>query len=522
MTDYRMVYDSGSKLLKCAIADELGTVIALQSWEKEIIRSSDGFQREWNHKIYWDKLVELTKLTIQQAKIDAKAIKYITASSIRPSCVFADEDHNALYIGASFELKGIDYAEDIDEEFQRETGKTFYQSTGHNPSLLFVPARYKYFQEEAENEGETLSIAQYLPMDSWILMKLGGEAHANILSAAESGFFDLETKMWHPAWKNLLDLPDYFFPWPVLPGEIIGTVSEQWQEELGFDSETYLVAGMPDTQAALLGCQCVEIDSFGAVLGSTSPVQVNTDHVFIDPEEKTWTGLMACKNLFDHYYLEANTGITGQLLKWAANLFYARHAPDLKQRFQKLDEAFQRYDHFEVDASEEQIRESSVYSLLGPAPLASTQMGTTPGLFQFQSPGGVEEIHLDLDAFVAAVFDNIEFAVARNIEVLTEYLHITNPSYAILGGASRNRCLIQRFADLLQRDVTTSQNFESTIQGLLVLCDVAAKKIKSLEDLKQRNQNLSILKIFSPRESMKQKIRTRYQSWLKLYQQYKS
>ena len=520
MPNYRMVYDSGSKLLKCAIADESGNIIALESWEKEVIRSEDGFQREWNYRNFWEKLVNLTKLTIKNSKIEARDITLITASSIRPSCVFTDDDNNAVYIGASFELRGIDYAEDIDDEFEQRTGKSFYESSGHSPTLLFPPARYKFFQEESKKDDRITRITQYLPEDSWILVKFGGEIHTNISSAGESGFLDLETKLWHPAWEDILDLPEYFLPWPVLTGEIIGTVKEELQKELGLSSETQLVAGFPDTHAALLGCQTVEKGSIGAVLGTTTPVQAITDKLYIDPNEKTWSGVFACKNLMNNYYLETNTGITGQVLKWAANLFYSDKESTLKQRFQKLDNALERYDQFEMKSSPEQIAEKTVYSLLGPQSLANNQAAITPGIFQFQSPGGVEESNLCKESFIAAVFDNIQFAVSRNIEIATEYTNLINPSIAIVGGITRNSTLLQRFADLFQQPIISSLSYESTIQGLLVLCDVADGKVSSIEDLKDNNRKFNRFKIIEPRESMKQKILTKYKTWQRLYKQF--
>ncbi|MFW9949316.1 MAG: FGGY family carbohydrate kinase [Candidatus Thorarchaeota archaeon] len=520
MTEYRMVYDSGSKLLKCAIADEQGNIITLKSWEKELFRSADGFKREWNQKNYWDKIMELTKLTIKAAKIEPKDIKYVTASSIRPSCIFTDENNNALFIGAQFDLRGIDYAEEIEEEFQERTGESFYQSTGRHPFLYFVPARYKALREELEKRNSIKSIAQYLPEDSWILVKLGGELHANILSAAESGFFDLKTKMWHPAWNDILDLPEYFFPWPVLPGEIIGTASEEIQQRLGLSSELELVAGIPDTQAALLGSQCVETGSVAAILGSTTPVQILTNRLYIDQNEQSWSGLFTCKKLVDLYYVETHSGITGQLLKWAANLFYGNNLSDLKQRFQKLDQTFENYDKFEMQASIEQIIEDSVFSLLGPVPLSSTQTRNTPGIFYFQSPGGIDEASLTTDAFIAAIFDNIQFAITRNIEFAAEIAKISDPSYWIVGGITRNATLVQRFADILQKTVTTSKNFEASIQGMLVLCDIAANTINSLDDLKIQNENFQLLKTFKPRQSMRKKLLTKYQIWQNLLEKY--
>ncbi|MBD3194254.1 MAG: hypothetical protein GF317_04310 [Candidatus Lokiarchaeota archaeon] len=520
MTKYSMVYDSGSKLLKCAIADEMGTIISHHSIEPEVIASEDGFQREWNYRNYWDNLIKLTKKTIKSSEINPKNIKYITASSIRPSCVFADENNNAVYIGASFELRGIDYAEEIEDEFYEVTGKSLYHSCGHFPSLLLVPSRLKYFQEENSNDDRINSITQYIPQESWILTKFGGEVHTNYLSAGESGFFDLEKKIWHPEWNNILDLPDYFFPWPVLPGEIIGIVDEKWQEELGLSSETKLVAGLPDTQAALLGCESIYLNSVTAVLGTTTPVQAITEELIIPSEEKTWSGLMMIKNLCDNYYIEANTGMTGQILKWASNLFYSESNTTLKQRFQKLDTAYKNYDQYELKTEISDIQGSRVYSLLGPAVLSNTQMGMAPGIFNFESPGGVEEIKTSKEAFVAAVFDNIQFAVSRNIEIASELSKKNDPKISIVGGVTRNPVLVQRFSDYFQKQITTSSHYETSIQGMLVLCDIADGKIRNIKDLQERNKNLGLLNEIDPRPSMKKKIYVRYKSWLKLFNDY--
>jgi sugar (pentulose or hexulose) kinase len=520
MTEYRMVYDSGSRMLKCAISDELGNIVALQSIELEVIKSKDGLQREWNHKNYWDNLIDLTKVTIKSAKINPKQIKYITASSIRPSCVFADENNNAVYIGASFELRGFDYAEEIEDEFFEKSGKTFYQSSGHFPSLLFIPARYKYFQEETNNDERIKEISQYLPIESWILIKFGGEIHTNFLSAGESGFFDLDQKIWHPLWTEILDLPDYFFPWPVLPGEVIGLVNEQWQYDLGLSPETKLVAGCPDTQAALLGCQSIKKDSIAAVLGTTTPVQAITEELIIPEEEKTWSGLMMIKNLCNNYYLEANTGMTGQILKWIGAFLYSDEDISLKQRFKRLDEAYLEFDQYEQQNSLSEIEKIRVQSLLGPAPLSNTQMGMAPGLFTFHSPGGVDEIELTKKDFIGATFDNILFAVTRNIEYAIELANIKEPSISIMGGVTRNPVLVQRFSDLLNIPITTPKNYETTVQGLLILCDIAAKEIRNYEDLLSRNKKLQLLRKINPRKDMNQKLQLSYQSWLSLFKKY--
>ena len=126
--------------------------------------------------------------------------------------------------------------------------KAYYESSGHFPSLLFPHAKYGWIKENPDCIEDGKIITQYFPMGSWILVRFGGEPHASYTSAAESGFFDLETRLWHDSWFDVLDLPEGFFPPPVASGEIIGNVSEEVQTKLGLSAETELVAGLPDTQ----------------------------------------------------------------------------------------------------------------------------------------------------------------------------------------------------------------------------------------------------------------------------------
>jgi sugar (pentulose or hexulose) kinase len=143
-----------------------------------------------------------------------------------------------------------------------------------------------------------------------------------------------------------------------------------------------------------------------------------------------------------------------------------------------------------------------------------------PGIFTFQSPGGVEEIKTHKNSFIAAVFDNIQFAVTKNIEITREMADLKTPQISIVGGAARNPVLVQRFSDLLNIPLNTSKNFESTIQGMLTLCDIAAGEIESPEDLQKRNRDLDLVKNFTPRESMQKKLKIRYQNWLELFNRY--
>ncbi|MCK5346476.1 MAG: hypothetical protein KAR20_23865, partial [Candidatus Heimdallarchaeota archaeon] len=412
----------------------------------------DGFGRKWESGNYWENLLNLAELTIKKAEIDSQKIRYITSTSIRPSSVFTDEDFNPLKISASFDISAIDYGDEIDERLIELTGKSLYQHTGHFPNLLMIPGRYEWLRNNPDAI-QRKKIEHYLPVDSWILVKLGGEFHTNTTSAMESGFFDIEEREWLDEWHSIFDINESFFPPSIESGEIVGHPSKAVQEKLNLLSDVEIVAGIPDTQAALLAANAVTPGNIGAVLGSTTPVQAIMDKLRTDPEMQFWIGGINVKNLCDNYIVEASTGMTGHVVRWAANLFSNKKVKDLKnpskQQFEDLKSKYVNFDKEEQAEKEENIVSHSVYANLGPSPLATTSSDSLKGEFHFPSPGGVEENFITQEKLVGAAFDNITFAVARNVEYTKEFAEITIPSVYMLGGITRYELLCQRVADVL-------------------------------------------------------------------------
>ena len=513
----RLVFDSGSRVLKCAIVTQNGEILALMSYYPEIIRSEDGFERIYESNSFWPSVKTLVNNTIKAANVDPKSIRYITSGSIRPSKLFADENNNPIIMAASFDLRGIDFADEIDQRFLDHTGLPWTESSGHSPSLLFAPARYAAYLE-SEAASKNLKIAQYLPFDSWLLVKFGAEPHANYASAAESGFFDIRSKCWHEAWYTIFDLPEEFFPIPVQSGHIVGSVNEEVQRELGLSSECDLVAGLPDSQSALLGMGLIDPGSIISILGSTTPVQGISDKSWVDPKAETWTTLILCKNVVDSYIIEANTGITGQVVKWAANL-YGSTVVDESEKFQILNRLYEKYDAEEQGMNESEIIQKGVFANLGPSPLSSSNTGISQGKFVFGTPGGVEESSHTIESFVCSVYDNLQFAIDKNIEVVRNRINLSSNQYVygFCGGITKCRPLTQRFADLLNHPIVLSNEPEATIQGLNILCSLADNTIKSKNDLKDFVQQRKMNSEFSPRIDMYAKLLIKKQEWEKLF-----
>nr|MDO8112142.1 FGGY-family carbohydrate kinase [Candidatus Sigynarchaeota archaeon] len=508
MAFFSIAFDIGSKVAKCAIGNERADILAMESFRPAVVCSEDGFCRACDEGTYWNDILALCKRTIKSARIDAGQVKYITCSSIRPSCVFTDKDNNPLYIGSSFDMRGINSADVIEPKFEKVASKTFFRATGHFPILMYPPARYAWYKDnESKACGE---IAKYFPVDSWILARFGAEDHANADSAAESGFYDIEHRDWNYEWSEVLDLPGDFFPPVVRSGEIVGDVARNVQLELGLPSDAVVVSGLPDTQAALVGAGCLDDRDACVVVGSTTPVQLLKHDLFFDEKMQIWTTTFGLKNIVDSYVLEASTGITGQILNWAAGLFYADDGQFKKEYFKKFDAEYDALDAEEV-SSPAQVRD--IFAFLGPDHLASSQNTIVPGVFVFPTPGTVEEVALAKRQFIASVFDNIQFAVFKNLQFLEHTAGKPVKDRYLLGGVTRNATFCQRFADLTGSDVRTAVEKEATITGLLITCMVASGGIKSAGDIKRLIDDKHGVDIKHPRSAMGELLHKRFQKW---------
>jgi len=505
---YRLVFDIGSKTAKCAIGNDDDEIVAMDSFRPGVIVSEDGFCRSHDASTIWREILALAKRTIDASGIDPNAIRFVTCSSIRPSCVFSDVHDDPIYVGSSFDMRGINSADIIEPKFEKLAGKSFLQATGHFPALMYPPARYAWFKE---NEPENCArIARYMPVDSWILAKLGAEEHANIGSAVESGFYDITTMDWNYEWSNILDLPDNFFPPVVQSGEIVGNVSSDALIELGLSREAEIVAGLPDTQAALIGAGCVQDLDAGIVVGSTTPIQVLKKDMYLDPQSRIWTTRINLKHVVDSYIIEASTGITGQILTWLAGLLYADDGQFNPDFYARIDAEYDAIDAEEL-TSPEAARE--VLAFLGPDHLAAAQNTIVPGVFVFPTPGTVEETSLSRKQFIASMFENIGFAVYKNLQFLQGLVGQSLHDTCLLGGVTRASTFCQRFSDLAGLTIKTTVEKEATISGLLLSCSVAEGNIKTTSDLVDKLTSRNMIVDFQPRNAMTDVFRRRFDTW---------
>lgn len=138
------------------------------------------------------------------------------------------------------------------EPFARKIGRDkIHRITGKPPDYAPVVYRLAWMKK---NEPELFEkIGMICDVHTYLVRKLSGSFKTSWASADPLGLFDLKNKKWSSVILNALGLKANQLPGSFCPGTILGKVSEDASKSTGLNTNTLVVSGGGDGQAAGLG-----------------------------------------------------------------------------------------------------------------------------------------------------------------------------------------------------------------------------------------------------------------------------
>jgi len=216
--------------------------------------------------------------------------------------------------------------------------------------------------------------------------------------------------------------------------------------------------GGADTECALLGSGVHEPGETGAVLGTTTPVQMVTAAPVIDPAGRLWT---SCHVVPDRWVLESNAGDTGGAYRWLLELVYG--ATDAGA-----------YAAAEAAIAGASPGERQIFCHLGPVIFSLADMSPfKPAGMLFRFP----LLHVDRPIrgeVLRAYLESIAFAIRGNCEQIAAVADRPIPLLALSGGMTQSPTLVQLVADTLGVPVSVARVPESASLGCAILAAVGA------------------------------------------------
>ena len=323
--NFIIVIDVSSNSVKVGLVSEDLKLIHSNSHRIKIFNEDlDGFAKRFDIEDLWNKLIlgvneAISKISNQNSKVIG-----ISTCAQRMASVFLDKKGQVIYGGPNIDIRGIDSAYLIENEFIE---RDLFDITGHCPSFLFCLARLLWFREEEE---ETYNkIRKVLALDDWLVYQLTGIYVSDFSAAAESQLLDIKKREWSSEIIQAFDFNPDFFPDLVESGTVIGQLNLEMAKKFNLNQGTIpVVKSGGDTQATLLGMGAIEQGDIGFCLGTTAPIDLVINEPLIDPSCNYWT---SCHSLKGKWLLEGHAGNTGASYNWFKQCFLSNSNdnPDL-------------------------------------------------------------------------------------------------------------------------------------------------------------------------------------------------
>jgi sugar (pentulose or hexulose) kinase len=501
--DYLLTIDFGTSGIKCTFFTSTGKSLITHFTPIQYLDSEglSGIGKEFDAASAWITIAKMIRDCLRAAKILPEDVRAIAATSQRHGAVFLGEKGQIIYSGPNLDARGVFVQDSVIQELE-----TSCPPTGCWPPLLYSLCRLIWFKQQKPDL--YTQIRHVLSINDWIVYQLIGNAMTDPSQASNTQFMDVQKSEWSQEILEMAEVSAELLPPIHNPGSQAGIVTNKASKATGLSTKTIVGVGGADTQCALLGSATLKPGEVCIVAGNTAPIQLITDTPIIDEACKLWTGRYL---LPDRWVLEANTGKTGEVLRW----FVQNLVQTLSTNIRDPQAAYTRVEQL---AAKAEIGSTDAMALLGPQIMDASDMTTIrPSMFLFPPPASPIVTPITLNDLARALFENICYAMRSNLELIQERAKITFDHCTVAGGLTRSQLWQQMLADVTGLEIYRGSEVEASSLGAAICAATAAGFYDSLLDAAQGM--VSLQPSLQPRLENYRKYETYFFRWQTLYKQ---
>lgn len=457
--------DAGTTGVRCMISGTKGEPLGISRRLWDYTTPVDlEIAKEFNPEHFWHLICTVVKEAIKASGVKTPDILAVSTTSQRHGVVFIDRNGVEVYAGPNIDARGALTQYILEESL----GEKYHEITGCWPPLMFSPARLSWFEEEAPEIFE--SIAHVLPINDWILFRLGDTFSTDPSAGSATGFMDIQSRRWSNEVTDAVGIDSEILPDIHEAGTIVGEVTAKAHKACGLPKGLPIAQGGADTHCALLACDA-QAKEIVAIAGSTAPVMMILDEFHCDPAHKIWTG---CHMIHDKWVLESNATMTGAYLNWVVRLLCER-AKDtegcIRNTLSHLDDLLTGIPPGSNEA----------FFALGPSIMDCQHItDIKQAKMVFPQPALPQVIPLNSVRMIHAVLENIAYAVRGNCAQLEA--HQQASCIKTIGGMTQSRIWSEMLANILGRPVRTPLQPEGSLLGATMCASTGAGQYSKLMD----------------------------------------
>jgi autoinducer 2 (AI-2) kinase len=492
--DCLLALDAGTGSGRCVAFDAAGQVLAAAQEPFHYRTFSDpampfvrGF--DIDPAAFWAVLARCARGVLGRLPAGAR-IRGVAATSQREGCVLVDAAGTVLYAGPNLDSRAVVEGMEVQE---RVGAERLHAITGHAPPYIFPVARYLWFRKHHDG----VRVARLLMLNDWITFLLTGEQMAEHSNAGESMLYDVTRREWSAEILTALEIPADILPPLRVSGEPAGRITDAAAAATGIPAGTPVFVGGADTECALLGSGVADSGRSGAVLGTTTPVQMVTERPIVDPAGTLWT---SCHVVPGRWMLESNAGDTGDAYRWLLELMFGAadgpaHAA-AEAAMTSTPAGRQLFCHFGP----------VIFDLRNMSPFK-------PAGFLFRFP----LLHVDRPErgeLLRAYVESVAFAIRGNCEQVTAVSGRPIDRLSVSGGLTRSPTITRALADTLAVPLDVATVPESASLGCAILAAVGAGVHAGLADAIGA---MTSARVVEPEPAATAECETRYRKWREVH-----
>lgn len=444
---YILTIDISSKKIKIGLVSDGLRLDSYISQDLKIIDEDiDGFAKRFDMNDTWNKIKKgIYDLLNKKNKTNNLNIIGISSCAQRIAVVFLDNQGEVIYGGPNTDVRGIDSAYLIEDEFSEEE---LFQITGHSPSILFCLARLLWFEEEEVDLYN--KIDKVLMLDDWVVNKLTGEFYTDLTSAGESQLLDVKRGNWSLEIIEAFNFNPDLFPEFIDSGSIVGELTPELITFFNLKQKSIpVVKSGGDTQATLLGMGVIENGNVGISLGTTAPVQLVVDKPILDSNCNFWTNFHAIKG---KWLIEAHSGNTGIVYDWVKDYILFNEKGDKDKVIEDL-------------IKDVKPGSNSTYAYLGPELMNFKDQTTLKrGVFIFPQPTPIIKSVSNIRNLIHSAIENICFGINENFIELKKFSSFEIIAFSA-GGMAKSQEFCRILSNTLGQEIFIPQFKDSAFLG---------------------------------------------------------
>lgn len=463
---YLLAIDAGTGSGRAVIFDELGNQLGVgqEEWSHS---GEDGVAGAMNFDTAngWALICRCIKKAVNEAKIDVKNIKAVTATSMREGIVLYDKDGKEIWAVANVDSRaGAEVAAmkrefaGVEEQFYARSGQTF--ALGALPRLMWLKNNRPSIYEK---------VTHLTMIDTWVLQKLSGVFACDPSNGGTTGVWELSQRDFAKDMANKVGLNGDIFPQVFEPGTIIGEVTAKAANDSGLSAGTPVVMGGGDVQMGSAGLGIVR-EGECAVLGGTFWQQViNIKDGTVDPNMNLRINPHVIKGLSQ---AEGITFFAGMVMRW----FRDTLANAQKEEAARL--GIDAYAHLEKLATAVPVGSYGIIPIFSDAMKYGKWIHAAPSFLNL--PFDAEK--MGVAALFRSLQENAAIVSAVNLEAVAKFSGANPKEIVFAGGAAKGFLWPQILADVTGLPVKTPMVKEATSLGAAFAAGSAVGIYKNIEE----------------------------------------